>query len=190
MQSFTGFQQRVEDSDSELVQRSLEVGSEAKDLITGFRARLLPETETALAIRQIRSFLPEFDIEDFGDTLRHDFIPRLLRANVAGELDVLKAMCGDAQFRQIMMAVQERKKAGYRYLSTVVDIRPVELQEAVLDGQEPKLVYMFAAHQTQCVLNAKGDIVEGAEDEVFAIHYVSAGLPKEISSVVVVRCFL
>jgi len=167
----SGIQQSIEESDNEVVQRSLEVASEARDGLSSLRSRSLPETETALAIKKIRELDPNFDIHDFTDLLS-ETIPRFLYANTEGNADLLRAMCGDSQFHQLFKSIKERQAQNIRYKSMIQQVRNFELREAILDGQEPILAFYFISNQSEYFLDAKGDVIEGSEDDIYSFHYL------------------
>ena len=79
----------------------------------------------------------------------------------------IEGLCAETASAMISAAIADRKQNGYVLDSTILDIRGTSLLAArILDKAPPIMVVQFEAQQIHCIMDKKGAIVEGADDEI------------------------
>ena len=156
-------QERWETSDSPLVHK-------IQDMQDG----MFTETEQAEAYKTIRQRDPGFNINDLLAEVRRD-VPKVLGAYLKGDLELLK----QTNTTKEMLERMGGQMAAWRAESAFVDPRilhmsEMELVEVRMMEGEPLVVCQFSCQQINCVRNKLGEVVDGAEDDIQAVHYLWA----------------
>lgn len=130
-------------------------------------------------MREIQSRDPTFHIEKFMKLARETIVPEILDAFLVGDLPTLRVWCSEAMFNTLKANFDTQLKAGCHLDGRVLDMRNLELVTAkLLEQQTPVVVFSFNTQQISYVRDAKGAIIEGAEDSIENFLYVMA-LTKE-----------
>lgn len=156
--------ERWETSDSAVVHR-------LQDAADALR---LDETPAARAFAAIQRAQPGFDMHEFVATVRRDVRP-LLGAYLAGDVTALAAAPLAPELRERLGGLMAAWKAeGSVMDAAILDVSDVEVLELKTLGGRPVVVLAFAAQQINCVRNAAGAVIEGAADDIQAVHYAWA----------------
>jgi hypothetical protein len=162
---------KITKSDNEVVAKTFEAMGEVRDTVQMLKTKLLPETETALAIGAVRARMPNFEPESFSNYLETDFMPVLFRVIEQREFDMLKRLCTDGVVTQITSLHRARQAAAQTQRLEILDIKRIDLHEGILDGQEPQLRFMVGVTQLLFVLDKEGKVVEGSEADPMLAYY-------------------
>lgn len=162
----------VTKSDNEVVAKTFEASGEVRDMFSTLRSKLLPETETAVTITAVRQRIPQFDIDEFVVYMEKTFVPVLLAMIQMRDFKDINDMCTDGMAQLLVQQARARQAANQTQHLQVLDIKRVELHEALLDGQEPQLRFLFGVHQLLYVIDEKTNaVVEGSEFDSMLAYY-------------------
>lgn len=153
---------RWETSDNPLVHR-----------IQDFSDSVFGETETAQAVRIIRSRDPDFDSVRFLGTLKKD-IPMVLRCYLEGNVEPLKVYCSPEMIERMSGQARVWAAEGAVVDPNILDVADVEMVEVKLFNGEPLVIVQFVAQQINCVRDKFGNVLEGAPDDIQSVYYLWA----------------
>lgn len=155
--------ERWETSDNPVVHR-----------IQDFQDNLFTETEQAEAYKVIRQRQPAFNINDFLAEVRRD-VPKVLGAYLKGDLESLAATNVSKEMLERMGGQMKLWQHEGQFVDPrVLHLSDLELVEVRMMEGEPLVVLQFSCQQINCVRNELGEIVDGAEDDIQAVHYLWA----------------
>ena len=141
-----------------------------QDSVDGF----FQETEQGEAYRAIRARAPTFNINDFLAEVRRD-VPKILGAYLKGDVDALAMTNVSNEMMERMSGQMRAWEAERKFVDPrVLHLGDVELVETRMMEGAPLVVTQFQCQQINCVRDASGVIVEGAEDDIQAVHYLWA----------------
>ena len=141
-----------------------------QDSVDGF----FQETEQGEAYRAIRARAPTFNINDFLAEVRRD-VPKILGAYLKGDVDALAITNVSNEMMERMSGQMRAWEAEQKFVDPrVLHLGDVELVETRMMEGAPLVVTQFQCQQINCVRDASGVIVEGAEDDIQAVHYLWA----------------
>lgn len=135
--------------------------------------QIMGETEIAASIREMKEMDPNFRLADFAEEVETVIAPHLVRSYLEGDLEKLDLHCGDAAYQAVAASIKERKRQKL-YLDTSILAGPseVELKGAkLMDGGSPSFIWTFNTQQINCLEDSKGEIVEGAVDDIRQVYY-------------------
>lgn len=162
--------ERWETSDSPIVHR-----------IQDMQEGMWTESEQAEAYGLIRRRLPDFDLVDLMAEVRRD-VPKILGAYLRQDVEALEKLNISPEmlerFQGTIRAIQAEKRF---HDPRILHLSELELSEVrMLDG-DPLVCLNFSCQIVNCVRNQKGEVVEGSEDDIQAVHYLWAMqlTPKE-----------
>eukprot|EP00898_Chlorokybus_atmophyticus_P003730 jgi/Chlat1/4358/Chrsp29S00350 len=141
--------------------------------IQDMQDKLFGETDTAIAMKEIRRREPEFSLPEFVYQLKTEIAP-LLRSYLEGDLDTIKKWCTSEMVSRITSEVMLWKQEGAVPDSSILNVGDVELAAIKLQGGDPHIVVQFACQQINCVRDLHGNITEGAEDDIQSVYYAWA----------------
>jgi hypothetical protein len=170
-QAALAVRERVTKSDNEIVAKTFEALGEVRDSVQLLKTKLIPETETALAIGAVRARMPNFEPDSFASYLENDFFPMLFKVLESREFAMLPSLCTDGVVTQIAAVHRARQAAGQTQRLEILDIKRIELHEGLMDGQEPQLRFMVGVTQLLFVLDKGGSVVEGSESDPMLAYY-------------------
>jgi len=139
--------------------------------------KLFGETEIGKCLREMKRIDPAFRLAEFHDTIEHVVAPKLVQAFLEGDDDLMKLQCGDAAYATVHGVFQERVKQKVDLdTSILLPPRAVELKGARSKGEEeaPCFVWTFKTQQINCLRDKKGNVVEGAIDDIREVFYAIA----------------
>ena len=155
--------ERWETSDSPIVHR-----------IQDMQEGLFTETEQAEAYRAIRQRQPEFNINGFLAEVRRD-VPKVLGAYLKGDMEALQRTNTSKEMLERMGGQMRVWQSEQQFVDPrILHLSELELVEVRLMEGEPLVVLQFSCQQINCVRNKRGEIVDGAEDDIQAVHYLWA----------------
>eukprot|EP00923_Selenidium_pygospionis_P020630 GHVN01035600.1.p1 GENE.GHVN01035600.1~~GHVN01035600.1.p1 ORF type:complete len:528 (+),score=69.84 GHVN01035600.1:3457-5040(+) len=135
-------------------------------------SKIFGETEQGAALRDMKAADPSFRLPEFVDLFEHVIAPHMLHCYLEGDIDSLRAHCGDAAFGSISATIKERKSAKLTMDPTVLMLRRAELQGITrMDESLPWFVFTFSAQQINCLRNEEGKIIMGAVDDIREVVY-------------------
>lgn len=143
------------------------VGSSVSDRVFG-------ENENAEALALLLERDAAFRHGPFMQHIEAVVIPRLVKAYLAGHMDELKKVCGQEAFENLSGRVRARMNQALFMDRRILDLTNVELVGFRIVQEEPTAIVQFQTQQVNCVRDAKGRIVEGAEDDIRAVFYIMA----------------
>ena len=160
---FEDIRERWETSDSPLVHR-----------IQDMQEGLFTETEQAEAYRAIRRRQPEFNINGFLAEVRRD-VPAVLGAYLKGDLEALRGTNISPEMLERMGGQMRVWQSEQQFVDPrILHLSELELVEVRMMDGDPLVVLQFSCQQINCVRNERGEIVDGAEDDIQAVHYLWA----------------
>eukprot|EP01068_Selenidium_serpulae_P011164 Selendium_serpulae@DN5611_c0_g1_i2.p1 len=134
--------------------------------------KILGETEQGAALRDMKSADPSFRLPEFVDLFEHVIAPHMLHCYLKGDIDGLRAHCGEAAFAGIESTIRERELLKLTLDPTVLLLRNVELQGITrMEDGFPWFIFTFSAQQINCMRNAAGKVVLGAIDDIREVIY-------------------
>ena len=155
--------ERWETSDSPIVHR-----------IQDMQEGLFTETEQAEAYRVIRQRQPEFNINGFLAEVRRD-VPQVLGAYLKGDMEALQQTNTSKEMLERMGGQMRVWQSEQQFVDPrILHLSELELVEVRMMEGEPLVVLQFSCQQINCVRNKRGEIVDGAEDDIQAVHYLWA----------------
>ena len=155
--------ERWETSDSPLVHR-----------IQDMQEGLWTETEQAEAYRIIRQRQPDFEINGFLAEVRRD-VPKVLGAYLKGDVEALEKTNTSKEMLERMGGQMRLWQTEQQFVDPrILHLSELELVEVRMMENDPLVVLQFSCQQINCVRNKAGEIVDGAEDDIQAVHYLWA----------------
>jgi import inner membrane translocase subunit TIM44 len=155
--------ERWETSDSPLVHK-----------IQDMQEGLFTETEQAEAYRVIRTRQPDFNINGFLAEVRRD-VPAVLGAYLKGDSEALQKTNVSKEMLERMGGQMRVWQSEQQFVDPrILHLSELELVEVRMMEGEPLVVLQFSCQQINCVRNKEGEIVDGAEDDIQAVHYLWA----------------
>ena len=160
---FEDIRERWETSDSPLVHK-----------IQDMQEGLFTETEQAEAYRVIRTRQPDFNINGFLAEVRRD-VPAVLGAYLKGDSEALQKTNVSKEMLERMGGQMRVWQSEQQFVDPrILHLSELELVEVRMMEGEPLVVLQFSCQQINCVRNKEGEIVDGAEDDIQAVHYLWA----------------
>ena len=155
---------RWESSDSPFVHRLQDMGESLK----------MEETEQARCVAAIRRAQPGWDAHDFLALQRAD-ITHLLGAYLRGDEELLRSARVAPELLERLRGMFAVWAAEGEHMDpNVIDVSDVKLVEIKFVGDTPTAVIYFTAQQINCVRDARGQVVEGAPDDVQSVYWAWA----------------
>jgi len=134
------------------------------------------ESETTIAVRELRVLDPDFELEEWRQDVVEHTLPKIMRWFLEGNINQLRPWMGEGVFKRVASEITARQKEGVQIDTHVLGIMNSEILSIEKDHIEkgPPLICMhFMCQQINCVRKkSDGTIVEGAEDEIKANHYI------------------
>lgn len=133
------------------------------------------ETEWAQSIRTIRQIDPSFSVPEFTADMKDVIIPEVVKAFLTGDRKVLARRCKESAINQLGAVFRAREAEGLTMDANILSISNVEVSAAKVLAKGPAvLIVSSMVQQINCITNAKGEVVEGNEDEIRAVFYAFA----------------
>ncbi|CBJ27872.1 Import inner membrane translocase subunit TIM44, mitochondrial precursor [Ectocarpus siliculosus] len=137
---------------------------------------LTAESDEGIGVRELRRLDPSFSVEDWKRDIQELFLPEFMSAFLRGDVKLLKQWTGEACYNKLASEAKQRKADGMVLDPHVLDIRQGEVLAIKADAGKanPTIALQFMCQQINCVRNKKGEILEGAEDDIRATYYILA----------------
>ncbi|CAM9851745.1 unnamed protein product [Ectocarpus sp. 12 AP-2014] len=137
---------------------------------------LTAESDEGIGVRELRRLDPSFSVEDWKRDIQELFLPEFMSAFLRGDVKLLKQWTGEACYNKLASEARQRKADGMVLDPHVLDIRQGEVLAIKADAGKanPTIALQFMCQQINCVRNKKGEILEGAEDDIRATYYILA----------------
>jgi import inner membrane translocase subunit TIM44 len=136
--------------------------------------RVFGENENAEALALLKERDAAFAPGPFVEHCEGVLIPKVIAAYLKGDLPALRETCTEAAYASLHSNVQARIAQQWFMDRRILDLSSVELVGMRLVNEEPTAVVQFQTQQVNCVRDAGGRIVEGAEDDIRAVYYMMA----------------
>ena len=132
------------------------------------------ETEQAEAYKMIRMRQPDFNINDLLAEVRRD-VPKVLGAYLKGDLEALQNTNTSKEMLERMGGQMAVWHAEQQFVDPrILHLSELELVEVRIMEGEPLVVCQFSCQQINCVRDKDGVVMDGAEDDIQAVHYLWA----------------
>jgi import inner membrane translocase subunit TIM44 len=152
--------ERWETSESPVVQR-----------LQTMHESLTRESETAVAMKEIRARDPHFSMQRFMSRMK-DQVPPILSNYLKGDLEKLKELrVGDELLERMGGQVRAWKAEASVVDHNILDISEMELVEVKMFGENPIIILRCVCQQINCVRDKFDNVVEGAPDDIQSVHY-------------------
>lgn len=162
-----GVYEKMETSDSRVAHKLL-------DSYDYLRNTAVEENAQAQSLRRIRERQPDFSVDAALGTFQRE-LPKVLEAYLAGdERKLQESICSKEMLERLSGEARYWASQGLKMDSRVLSVADMELVEAKEVDDEPCLVVRFVAQQINCMRRLSGEVVEGAPDDIRAVHYVCA----------------
>eukprot|EP00903_Cladosiphon_okamuranus_P005734 g5690.t1 len=137
---------------------------------------LTAESDEGIGVRELRRLDPSFSVEDWKRDIQELFLPEFMSAFLRGDVELLQQWTGEACFNKLASEAKQRKADGMVLDPHVLDVRQGEVLAIKADAEKanPTIALQFMCQQINCVRNKKGEILEGAEDDIRATYYILA----------------
>lgn len=153
---------------------------------------MLEESDTAIAIKEIKKADPSFTLEGFMKDAREYIIPEIIEAIINKDLQSLRRWCSEAvpfACSLLTRSLTLSQLAMKRPLETACCsvemcltsgtwryhlVSSSQMVMAKTIEEHPIVVLSFNAQQTACTVDAEGKLVGGHEDRIESISYVIA----------------
>jgi predicted lipid-binding transport protein (Tim44 family) len=144
-------------------------GSVAPLAAPGAAARpLLPTTKppdaVAAGLERIRSADPSFDPTGFLEGARSAF-EMIVAAFAAGDKAQLRPLLSDEVYKPFSTAIDEREAAAETLETRILQLKSIDIVEAVLAGRMARITVKFVTDQTNVLRAHDGSIVDGHPEE-------------------------
>eukprot|EP00002_Diphylleia_rotans_P034629 TRINITY_DN7466_c0_g2_i1.p1 TRINITY_DN7466_c0_g2~~TRINITY_DN7466_c0_g2_i1.p1 ORF type:complete len:313 (-),score=81.23 TRINITY_DN7466_c0_g2_i1:145-1083(-) len=162
------FKERVNDPNNPVVG----AGREALDQVSTIAGELLgKDQEYGMVMSEIRARIPHFSLVELVEELEVQILPIVLSSYASGELNKCKTFTSDNFFNFLTSFRQTMQQNGLSMNDTILDVRNTSLFAAQVENEDPSLLIVFQAQQIWHITNAKGETVEGAEDDLRRVTY-------------------
>lgn len=165
-----GLRMKYDESDNIFVRAARSV----TDTLADKFGNVFEEGETAQVLGEIAKIDRNFRLDEFTQHIERTVAPAVIEAFMAGDEATLKEWCSDMCFSVLGEQIRQRKQAGLKFESRILELRNCELAAARMMEQGPVLMFSFYTQQVLCVRDALGAIREGGEDHVERVIYVLA----------------
>ncbi len=116
-------------------------------------------------LADIKAADPSFDEKEFASGARMAF-EMILNAYAGGDLKTLRPLLANEVFEEFAGAIRTREEAGEVLETTLVGVTEAEIVEAELQGKTAFVTMRFRSEQINLLRDAKGQLLEGGEQNV------------------------
>lgn len=127
--------------------------------LSGIWDNVTGETEEGLATAAIRKLDPKFIKEDWAEDVRTNLAPKIIKAQLDGDLRTLKPWLGEAVYNKLAADIRVRKADAITIDSHILNIDENAIVMKVLDDDRPIIVVVYMVQQINCI-RKKGEIIE------------------------------
>jgi len=170
VQGYFSLKTRYDESDNLVIRATRVVTDKMSDIFSD----VFSQSEQAATIAEITKIDPRFNKDTFIKECEFEIIPTVLEAFLRGDVECLEDWCHEGAYNVLAAQIKQNESIGLINCSKILDIRDVDLALAKIMEQGPVLILTFQAQQVILVKNKKGDIIEGAVDQIENVNYVWA----------------
>jgi import inner membrane translocase subunit TIM44 len=131
---------------------------------------MMAETDTAKALREVRTRDPNFDMVDFLQKLKTD-VPSIISSYLAGRQEEITSHCTPDFAERVTGILKTQAASGLVPDPTLLDNSDVELVDVKWADDAPIIVVQFTCQQINCTRDLHSNVVEGGPDEVQRVYY-------------------
>eukprot|EP01080_Neovahlkampfia_damariscottae_P009594 gene9594-1796_t len=132
-----------------------------------FENTVFKSTELGEILTDIKEIDPTFDLQDFLYHVEHTLIPTVLDAYYKDDVETLQCyLSKKCIVGYIKPRIKEREFGKVKFDTRILNITNINLMTARYIGEDPVLVIAGSVQYIHCLKNEKGEIVEGAEDDI------------------------
>ncbi|KAF4676092.1 Mitochondrial import inner membrane translocase subunit TIM44 [Perkinsus chesapeaki] len=139
--------------------------------------RVFGETEISQSIREMKEIDPHFRLSQLVEDVEAVVAPSIITWFLEGDAEDLKLHCGEAAFAAVNASIAARKNQRLSLDPTILQgPEDLELKGAKSGGEvdSPCFIFTFSTQQINCLRNEKGEVVEGAIDDIRQVFYALA----------------
>mmetsp|Transcript_29005 Transcript_29005/g.55626 ORF Transcript_29005/g.55626 Transcript_29005/m.55626 type:complete len:475 (-) Transcript_29005:173-1597(-) len=153
--------ERWETSDNRVVQK-----------LQDMHESMTRESESAVAIKEIRARDPGFDMVRFMARMKED-VPLILTSYLKGDMEKLHEMgnIGDEMLERMGGQFNAWKAEGAIVDHQILDTSDMEMVELKMFGENPIIILRCVCQQINCVRDKFDNVIEGAPDDIQSVHY-------------------
>eukprot|EP00919_Chromeraceae_sp_WS-2016_P003237 GHVR01007852.1.p1 GENE.GHVR01007852.1~~GHVR01007852.1.p1 ORF type:complete len:215 (+),score=52.77 GHVR01007852.1:174-818(+) len=141
--------------------------------------KFFEETESAKSLRLQLHNDPSFSLDDLSQTMEYIIAPKILYAYLSADDQFLKLHCGEAAYNMCHSTIVQRQREGVQLHKDILLLWAVQhkggqVLEVPHKGnitEKPCFVWTFSTQQINCLKNKKGEVVQGAIDDIREVHY-------------------
>lgn len=159
-QSMLAVRDRLAESNNPVVRFTRDIASRTSEAVGDVVARIMPTSEAAVAVEEIRRLDPNFDPERLRRRLERFVLPDVMRALAANDVPALKSLVSEKLF-EIMSRFPEAQ-ANLPNMN-ILDISPLEPLVTKVVDSEPTMFFTYTAQQ----------VLKG-ESKILAVQYIWA----------------
>eukprot|EP01134_Creolimax_fragrantissima_P000281 CFRG0281T1 len=149
------------------------------DVIADGVSGMFKESEMITVLREICKQDPDFEREDFIEYAHKSLIPVLLESYFSEDLVTLEAWCSEPTYNVLASNIKQRKDIGHTVDVKILDIRDVDIFNAMMMEQGPVLTVTCMVQQITVEKDKKGKIIDGHPDTVEDVLYAFAFCREE-----------
>ncbi|XP_046864317.1 LOW QUALITY PROTEIN: mitochondrial import inner membrane translocase subunit TIM44-like [Xenia sp. Carnegie-2017] len=161
---------KYDESDNIFIRASRTITDKVGDIFQD----VFSQSDMAKTLAEITKIDPNFNKDKFLHECQYEIIPTVLQAYINGDMDLLQDWCHERTYSILAAQIEQNKAAGIKVDTKILDIREVDLALAKIMEQGPVLILTFSAQQTMCAIDARGNVIEGGENNIELVHYVWA----------------
>lgn len=128
--------------------------------VAGIWENLTGETEEGIAMTHIKKYDPEFLKEEWADEVRERVVPQIIKAQLDGDLKVLRKWLAEAVYQKLAADIRLRKGDGITFNSTILNLEENLVKMRYLEEVGPVIVVVYMVQQINCIKDKKGEIIE------------------------------
>jgi len=139
--------------------------------------KVFGETEHAKAMGRILMLDPGFDSgPEFLQEMHDVLVPQVVKALLRGDRIALGAWMTDGCMERVNAMLHQREAEGIQVNDTILGVGELNIMGAkVPQNGEPLILMSCMVQQVNCMVKKEtGEVVEGSEDEIRAVHYMFA----------------
>lgn len=136
------------------------------------------ETDIAKATRIIRDYDPHWIPEVWFDQFV-DNVPYLIDAILERDRAYLAQYCTEKCTTPLFAQWNEHMRLGLVDDSRLLHIHNSDIYEISVKNKEPTVVVRLVAQQVHRYRNQKGELIEGSDDDIRAVHYMISSIPVQ-----------
>jgi len=138
--------------------------------------RFFGESEIAASIKEMKEMDYTFHLEEFTEDMEYIVAPHIIGSFLEGNSEELQKHCGEAAFASVNASIKAREQQKLMLdPSILAGPKELSLISAKLnDKGPPSFIWTFTMQQVNCLTDDKGEIIEGAVDDIRNVCYAMA----------------